>query len=102
DADKNEVEHYGTLKKPAVVKLVDKMPDDVEAPQLPGGKDPEKCVEKGDCQPGFPCDKSANKKPQGSGCDEDSECETGLSCVENANGKKWCYDTGAGDGGGSK
>ncbi|MGZ3423744.1 MAG: hypothetical protein ACXVEF_01265 [Polyangiales bacterium] len=102
DADKNEVEHYGTLKKPGVIKLVDKMPEDVEAPQLPGGKDPEKCVEKGDCQPGFPCDKSANKKPQGSGCDEDSECETGLSCVENANGKKWCYDVGGGGGGGGK
>lgn len=94
DADKNEVEHYGTLKKPAVLKLVDKLPDDVEAPSYPGGKEPEKCVDKGDCQPGFPCDKGANKKPQGSGCEADEECETGLSCVENENGKKWCYDTG--------
>ncbi|MBI2390981.1 MAG: hypothetical protein HYV09_15425 [Deltaproteobacteria bacterium] len=95
DADKNEVEHLGTLKKPAVIKLVDKMPDDVEAPSYPGDREPEKCVEKGDCQPGFPCDKSASKKPQGSGCESDDECDAGLSCVENENGKKWCYEAGA-------
>lgn len=94
DADKNEVEHFGTLKKPAVIRLVEKLPDDVEAPSYPGGKEPEKCVDKGDCQPGFPCDKGANRKPQGSGCEADEECETGLSCVENENGKKWCYDAG--------
>lgn len=100
DADKNEVEHYGNLKKPGIVKMVEKLPDDVEAPTMPGGKDVEKCVDKGDCQPGFPCDKSANKKPQGSGCESDDECDTGLACVENENGKKWCWDTGEGAGGG--
>lgn len=98
DADKNEVEHYGTLKKPGELKLVEKLPDDVEAPAYPGGKEPEKCVDKGDCQPGFPCDKSGNRKPQGSGCEADEECEVGLSCVENENGKKWCYDTGGAPG----
>ncbi len=98
DAEKTEVERYGTLKKPAVLKLVDKMPDDQEAPSLPGGKDPQKCVDKGDCQPGFPCDKSGNKKPQGSGCEADDECETGLNCVDNEQGKKWCYDTGGASG----
>jgi hypothetical protein len=94
DADKNEVDHYGSLKKPAILKLVDKMPENEEAPSFPGGKEPEKCVEKGDCQPGFPCDKNANKKPQGSGCEVDDECDAGLSCVENQNGKKWCYESG--------
>lgn len=102
DGDKNEVEHFGTLKKPGVIKLVEKLPDDVEAPTYPGGKEPEKCVEKGDCQPGFPCDKGANKKPQGSGCEADDECQDGLSCVENENGKKWCYETGAPSSGGGK
>ena len=100
DGDKNEVDHYGTLKKPGVIKLVDKLPDDIEAPTFPGGKEPEKCVDKGDCQPGFPCDKNANLKPEGSGCSEDQECQPGLSCVINDNGSKWCHDTGAGGGGG--
>jgi hypothetical protein len=95
DADKNEVEHYGTLKKPAIITLVEKMPEGEEAPTFPGGKEPDKCTDKGDCQPGFPCDNSANKKPQGSGCDTDDECDAGLSCVDNENGKKWCYETGA-------
>lgn len=102
DADKNEVEHFGTLKKPGIIKLVDKLPDDVEAPSYPGGKEPEKCVEKGDCQPGFPCDKSGSKKPQGSGCEADDECDAGLACVENENGKKWCYESGAPSAGGGK
>ncbi|MBK7399867.1 MAG: hypothetical protein IPJ34_27340 [Myxococcales bacterium] len=66
DSDKNEIEHFGTLKKPGILKLVEKMPDDVEAPAYPGGKEPQKCVDKGNCQPGFPCDADANKKPQGS------------------------------------
>ena len=100
DSDKNEVDHFGTLKKPAIIHLADKLEDGVEAPTFPGGKEPEKCVDKGDCQPGFPCDKSANKKPQGSGCESDDECDAGLSCVDNENGKKWCYETGAPDTGG--
>jgi hypothetical protein len=95
DADKNEVEHYGTLKKPAIITLVEKMPEGDEALTFPGGKEPDKCTDKGDCQPGFPCDKSGSKKPQGSGCDTDDECDAGLSCVDNENGKKWCYETGA-------
>ena len=102
DSDKNEVEHYGTLKKPALITLVEKMPEGDEAPSFPGGKEPDKCTDKGDCQPGFPCDKSANKKPQGSGCDTDDECDAGLSCVDNENGKKWCYETGAPSSGGGK
>jgi len=101
DSDKNEIEHFGTLKKPGILKLVEKMPDDVEAPAYPGGKEPQKCVDKGNCQPGFPCDADANKKPQGSGCDSDDECQSGLACVDNENGKKWCYEK-AGEGGGGK
>lgn len=101
DSDKNEIEHFGTLKKPGILKLVEKLPDDVEAPAYPGGKEPQKCVDKGNCQPGFPCDADANKKPQGSGCDSDDECQSGLACVDNENGKKWCYEK-AGEGGGGK
>ena len=101
DADKNEIEHYGTLKKPVILKLVDKMAEGDEAPTFPGGKEPDKCTEKGDCQPGFPCDKSANKKPQGSGCDTDDECDAGLRCLEGLNpGEKRCDDDHAGGGGG--
>jgi len=96
DEEKNEVDHYGTLKKPGVIKLVDKMPDDVEAPTYPGGKEPDKCKEGGDCPPGFPCDKNKDGKPEGSGCSEDQECQPGLSCVLNDNGTKWCHDTGGG------
>jgi len=91
DAEKNEVDHLGSLKNPATVKLVEKMPSDVEPPMLPGDKEPEKCVEKNDCPPGLPCSK---KKPEGSGCENDDECETDLSCVPNDNGTKWCHDTG--------
>jgi hypothetical protein len=99
DADGNEVDHFGTLKSPYIIKLVDKLPDTEEAPAYPDGKEADKCTDKADCQPGFPCDKGG-KKPQGSGCDSDSECEEGLACVENDNGKKWCFDNGTGGGGG--
>ncbi len=96
DDDKNEVEHFGSIKKPIIVSVVDKLPDGVESPAYPGGKEPAKCTDKADCQPGFPCD-SASKKPQGSGCESDDECQSGLSCVPNDNGTKWCYDNGSGD-----
>lgn len=100
DAEKNEVDHVGTFKKPAIVKIEEKMDEGTEPPTFPGGKEPEKCVESGNCPPGFPCEGKGNKKPQGSGCDTDDECDAGLSCVENAEGKKWCYETGGGGGGG--
>jgi hypothetical protein len=91
DAEKNEVDHLGSLKNPAVIKLVEKLPNDVEAPMLPGDKEPEKCVEKNDCPPGLPC---SGKKSEGSGCETDDDCDTDLSCVLNDNGTKWCHDTG--------
>lgn len=75
-----EVEHYGTIKKPATIKLVTTMPDDQEQPLLPGDKEPALCG----------ADGSAGK-PDGSGCHDDDECEKGLVCVENPEtNKKWC------------
>ena len=76
-----EVEHYGTIKKPATIKLVTTMPDDAEPPVLPGDKEPNLCGAEG----------SSSLKPEGSGCHEDDECEKGLVCIENTEtGKKWC------------
>lgn len=84
DESNSELEHYGNIKKPAVIKVVDSMPDEVEAPQLPGGKDPKECAEAGGGGGG------GGVKPDGAGCSDDDECEKGLVCVENDTGKKWC------------
>ncbi|MGZ6060986.1 MAG: hypothetical protein ACXWVM_01260 [Polyangiales bacterium] len=84
DDGNSEIDHWGTIKKPAQIKLVDSMPDDVEAPTLPGGKDPKECREGGGGGG------EGGNKPEGSGCKEDEECEKGLVCVENDAGKKWC------------
>lgn len=82
DESSSELEHYGTIKKPAILKVVESMPDEIEAPQLPGGKDPKECAAgAGDGPVG---------KPDGSGCSNDDECDKGLVCVENDTGKKWC------------
>ncbi len=78
DGAGGELERYGTLKKPAILKVVDKMPEDVEPPTLPGGQEPRSC------------DQVGSGKPGGSGCREDDECEKGLVCVANESGKKWC------------
>ncbi len=76
-----ELEHYGTIKKPALIKLVTTMPDDAEPPVLPGDKEPNLCGAEG----------GSSLKPEGSGCHEDEECEKGLICTENTEtGKKWC------------
>lgn len=83
DESSSELEHYGNIKKPGVIKVVDSMPDEVEAPQLPGGKDPKECAEGGG--EGGPAG-----KPEGAGCSDDDECDKGLVCVENDTGKKWC------------
>jgi hypothetical protein len=100
DPEKNEVDHLGTYKKPAVIHIADKLDEGTEPPSFPGGKEPDKCVEKGDCQPGFPCDKGGNKKPAGSGCESDDECDAGLACIENSQGKKLCNEAEGGGGGG--
>jgi hypothetical protein len=97
DGEGNEVDHAGTPKKPHLIKLVDKLPEGEEGATYPDGKEPEKCTDKADCQPGFPC-ASANKKHQGDGCDNDDECDSGLACVPNDNGTKWCYEAGEGQG----
>lgn len=78
DESGSEVEHYGTIKKPALLKVVSNVPEDIEPPTLPGGKDPRSC------------DEIESGKPEGSGCREDDECEKGLVCVSNESGKKWC------------
>ncbi len=84
DDSDSEIEHYGTIKKPAQIKLVDSMPDDQESPQLPGGKDPKECKEGGGEGTG------GGTKVEGDGCAEDDECEKGLVCSENDTGKKVC------------
>ncbi len=99
DDQGNEVDHAGSPKKPLVIKLVDKLPEGEEGASYPDGKEAEKCTDKADCQPGFPC-ASANKKHQGDGCENDDECDSGLACVPNDNGTKWCYESGDGGGGG--
>ncbi|MBI2390979.1 MAG: hypothetical protein HYV09_15415 [Deltaproteobacteria bacterium] len=81
DDSQSEVEHYGSIKKPALIKVVEKMPDDIESPQLPGGKDPKECGAGGG---------GGGGKPEGSGCTDDDECDKGLVCIENDTGKKWC------------
>lgn len=83
DESNSELEHYGTIKKPGVIKVVDSMPDEVESPQLPGGKDPKECAGAGG-------DGGSAGKPDGAGCNDDEECDKGLVCVENDTGKKWC------------
>lgn len=97
DAEGNEVDHTGTPKKPLIIKLVDKLPDGEEGAAYPDGKEPEKCTDKADCQPGFPC-ASKDKKHQGDGCEVDDECDSGLACVPNDNGTKWCYEAADGSG----
>jgi hypothetical protein len=95
DDQGNEVDHHGTPKKPQLIKLVDKLPEGEEGATYADGKEPEKCTDKADCQPGFPC-ASKDKKHQGDGCDNDDECDSGLACVPNDNGTKWCYEAGEG------
>jgi len=80
DADGAEVEHYGTIKKPAIVKLLDKV-EDADLPLLPGDKEPKSCTGGED---------GGGKKPEGAGCEADEECEKGLVCIVNDGGKKWC------------
>lgn len=87
DDGSSEVDHWGTIKKPAQIKIVDSMPDDAESPTLPGGKDPKECKEGGG---GGEAGGGGGTKPEGSGCKEDDECERGLVCIENDAGKKWC------------
>lgn len=86
DDSNGEIEHYGTIKKPGQIKIVDHMPDDVESPTLPGGKDPKECGAAADSGEGG----GGGGKPEGSGCSEDEDCEKGLVCVANDEGKKWC------------
>lgn len=95
DDQGNEVDHSGTPKKPLLLKLLDKLPDGEEGAMYPDGKEPQKCTDKADCQPGFPC-AAKDKKHQGDGCDNDDECDSGLACVPNDNGTKWCYEAGEG------
>ncbi len=80
DDSSGEVEHYGTIKKPGQIKLVDSMPDDQEAPTLPGGKDPKECGEGG----------GGGGKIEDQSCSDDDECGKDLICRENDVGKKVC------------
>ena len=82
DSDNVELEHYGTIKKPALIKVSESVADEMR-PLLPGDEEPK------DCAAGATED--GEKKPEGSGCEEDAECETGLVCVDQPDsGQKWC------------
>lgn len=81
DDSGGEVEHYGTIKKPAQIKLVDSMPDDQESPTLPGGKDPKECGEGAG---------GGGGKIEDQSCSDDDECGKELVCRENDVGKKVC------------
>ena len=83
DDSGGEVEHYGTIKKPAQIKLVDSMPDDQESPTLPGGKDPKECKDGGEGSEG-------GRKSEDQSCSDDDECGKELVCRENDVGKKVC------------
>jgi hypothetical protein len=80
DGDNAELDHYGTIKKPAVVKVLEKV-EDADLPLLPGDKEPKSCTGG---------EEGGNKKPEGAGCESDDECEKGLVCIVNDSGKKWC------------
>ena len=89
DDDNTEVEHYGTIKKPAVVKVVDEINDE-DRPLLPGDEEPKSCEEgaEGGGEAGA---EEGDKKPDGAGCKEDDECAKGLVCGENVEtGKMQC------------
>ncbi|GAC1569625.1 MAG: hypothetical protein NVS3B20_00420 [Polyangiales bacterium] len=83
DADSLELEHYGSIRKPAVVKLVDKLPDDAEVPLLPGDVEPRSCSAASNGE-------GDDKKPEGSVCKSEDECRAGLICQAQSDGEKWC------------
>ena len=87
DGDDVELEHYGTIKKPAIVKLSDSVADE-DKPLLPGDEEPKSCSgEEGSSGGG----EEGGSKPEGSGCEADEECEKGLVCIEKGDsGKKKC------------
>lgn len=85
DDSSGEVEHYGTIKKPALIKIVDSMPDDQESPTLPGGKDPKECKDSGEGDGA-----AGGTKSEDQSCSDDDECGKQLICRENDVGKKVC------------
>jgi hypothetical protein len=82
DSSGDVVSNSGTRNAPN--KVVIKNAIEGEAPHLPGKPVPAKCVDPGDCPPGFPCEKKKKKAAGGLGwgdaCTKDSQCTEGLAC----------------------
>jgi hypothetical protein len=82
DASGDVVSNAGTRNAPNKVAIKNQI--DGEPPHLPGKPAPAKCVDAGDCPPGFPCEKKKKKSSGGLGwgdaCTKDSQCTEGLAC----------------------
>lgn len=85
DAAGENVDSYGTKRKPAKLDVVAET--DEEPPAYPGEEPPERCAEQVECPPDFPGCKSTPKKGGkgwGSTCEQSNECDDGLACVNGA------------------
>jgi hypothetical protein len=82
DSGGDVVATSGSRNAPNKVAIKNQL--DGEAPHLPGKAAPTKCVDAGDCPPGFPCEKKKKKATGGLGwgdaCQKDSQCTEGLAC----------------------
>jgi hypothetical protein len=82
DSSGDVVSNSGTRNAPNKVSIKNHI--EGEAPHLPGKPAPTKCVDPGDCPPGFPCEKKKKKATGGlawgDACTKDSQCTEGLAC----------------------
>ncbi len=79
DGDDVELEHWGTIKKPVVVKVTDAIADE-DRPLLPGDEEPKSCSGE---------DGGAAAAET---CSTDEDCKKGASCVEDdKTGEKTCH-----------
>lgn len=80
DKDNDPIASAGSRKDPFKVQIKDKIGGD--PPALPGEKAPKQCADKGDCPPGFPCDKSGGGTGGGAtgGLGEGEECVDSWEC----------------------
>src|SRR5262249_3111666 len=82
DSSGDVVAVSGTRNAPNKVAIKNQI--EGEPPHLPGKPAPAKCLDSGDCPPGFPCEKKKKKAGGGRGwgdaCQKDSQCTEGLAC----------------------